>query len=191
MNVKILKIQRFILISFVVVSSLSSLGTPPSSMLLSPGSNQPIHTLMPSPQSFPPNPVLSPQQNIPRPVSNKNLAFRRIVPTDQETCPNRIVGSRVMASPKTPIRSPAVTQYGTDFGVTESWAGDEPLVDLGAIPPPSGINPRMTIPTQHHMSESYKDDLKPVFLFVWSFMVYLEWFLFARYNWFQQLLLAL
>lgn len=34
----------------------------------------------------------------------------------------------------------------------EQCEGQEPLIDLGAVPPPAGINPRMTIPYSNNNS---------------------------------------
>ena len=106
-------------------------------------SAQPLSTqAMSAPQIMPP-----PYISSAAPASGSDPSFRRIVPTGQETCPNRVVGSGNILSPKTQ-QVPSVSQYHREYGPTDSWAGQEPLVDLGAFPPPAGINPRMTIPSQ-------------------------------------------
>ena len=143
-----------------------SINTPPSN----PPSNHPNdmfsginpqpQPMLPSSQPLPTSQVLHTSQSLPRPPpyaprtaspSNPNPAFRRIVPTGQETCPNRVVGSGGMLSPKT-HQVPPASQYHQNYASADTWAGQEPLVDLGAFPPPAGINPRKTIPSQ--MSKS-------------------------------------
>ena len=116
-----------------------------SSALLSPLPNQPPSYIS-SPQ-----PLASPQM-VPRTPSGNVQTYQGVVPTGQETCPNRVVGNRAMLSPKTQ-QAPPSSQY-RNFVPSDNWAGQEPLVDLAKIRPSAGINPRMPIPQhQEQMSE--------------------------------------
>ena len=127
----------------------AGLSTQPQT-LLSSTQPQPTSQVLPTPQTLsgPPPYAL----NTASPSAGNNSAYRRIVPTGQETCPNRVVGSGGILSPKTQQVPPA-SQYHRDYGPTDNWAGQEPLVDLGAFPPPSGINPRMAIPSPSQISK--------------------------------------
>ena len=118
-------------------------------------------SLPPQPQTMLPQPLPTPQvpttQSLPTPppfpstTPPVNPLYRRIVPTGQETCPNRVIGSGGMLFPKTQA-VPPVSQY-RDFGAPENWDGQEPLVDLGSNPPPAGLNPRMAIPAHPQLSK--------------------------------------
>ncbi|XP_076803277.1 uncharacterized protein LOC143447167 isoform X1 [Clavelina lepadiformis] len=122
--------------------------------LTSPNFNQP--QMMTSPLSNNIPSVLNPNRpmNLPASVTVEGPPYTKLVPTGQEMCPNMVVSTSGMMSPR--MQQPqSSTPYRGELSTLESWEGKEPLVDLGTHPLPAGINPRMAIPVPQNSNKKY------------------------------------